>query len=152
MAFSFAEPFFWHTESKFFYFRGLCLASFLGRVMIHLFWCHGKGTWVPEIFGIAVHSYTGIQMWISWTPGLQSIAQASTNKQEYEMIQAYQFFNKLVANPSSIKVKQEGQTRKGMHRAYSLNLHLNIITSVSPLCRVLFHEWHEDTFAGTLLP
>ena len=25
--------------------------------------------------GIAVHPYTGIQMWISWTLGLQSIAQ-----------------------------------------------------------------------------
>ena len=29
---------------------------------------------------IAVHSYTGIQMSISWTLGLQSIAQISTNK------------------------------------------------------------------------
>ena len=31
--------------------------------------------------GIAVHSYTGIQMLISWTLGLQSIAQMSTNTQ-----------------------------------------------------------------------
>ena len=30
--------------------------------------------------GIAVHSYTSIQMSISWTLGLQSIAQISTNK------------------------------------------------------------------------
>ena len=30
--------------------------------------------------GIAVHSYKGIQMSISWTLGLQSIAQISTNK------------------------------------------------------------------------
>ena len=32
--------------------------------------------------GIAVHSYTGIQMWISWTLRLQSIAQISTNKHD----------------------------------------------------------------------
>ena len=30
--------------------------------------------------GIAIHSYTGIQMSISWTLGLQSITQISTNK------------------------------------------------------------------------
>ena len=33
-------------------------------------------------------------MWISWTLGLQSIAQTSTNKQVFRTIQAYQFFNK----------------------------------------------------------
>ena len=30
---------------------------------------------------IAVHGYTCIQMWISWTMGLQSTAQISTNKE-----------------------------------------------------------------------
>ena len=30
-------------------------------------------------------------MGISWTLALQSIAKTSTNKQEYQMIQAYQF-------------------------------------------------------------
>ena len=44
-------------------------------------------------------------MWISWTLGC--------NKQEHKMIQVYHFFNDAVAN-SSIKVKQGGQTRKGM--------------------------------------
>ena len=39
-----------------------------------------------------------MQMWISWTLGLQSTAQTSTNKQESRMIQAYQFFNEPVAN------------------------------------------------------
>ena len=39
-----------------------------------------KRTWGTLDFGIAVHSYTGIPMWISWTVGLQSIAQTSTNK------------------------------------------------------------------------
>ena len=39
-------------------------------------------------------------MWISWTLGLQSIAQTSTNKQDYQMIQAYQRFNEPVAKTS----------------------------------------------------
>ena len=42
-------------------------------------------------------------MWISWDQlESLSIAQASTSKQEYWMIQAYQFFNKPVANSSII--------------------------------------------------
>ena len=52
--------------------------------------------------GIAVHSYTGTQMWMSWTLGLQSIAQTSTSKQEYRMIQAHQSSNKAVVNSSLI--------------------------------------------------
>ena len=45
-------------------------------------------------------SYTGTQMRISWTRRVQSIAQTSTNKQEYWMIHVYQFFNKPVVNSS----------------------------------------------------
>ena len=41
--------------------------------------------------GSAVHFYTGMQMWIIWTLGVQSIAQTSTNKQVCRMIQAYSF-------------------------------------------------------------
>ena len=41
-------------------------------------------------------------MWVSWTLGLQSIAQTTTNKQEYQVIQVWQFFNELVANSSII--------------------------------------------------
>ena len=37
-------------------------------------------------------------MWITWTPGLQCIAQTSTNKQVFRMILAYQFFNEPVPN------------------------------------------------------
>ena len=32
-----------------------------------------------------------------WTLGLQSIAQTSTNKQVFRIIQGYQFFNELVS-------------------------------------------------------
>ena len=53
--------------------------------VVYSFWCHCKGPGVP------VHSYIGIQMWISWTLGLQSAAQTSTKKQVVRMIQAYQF-------------------------------------------------------------
>ena len=46
--------------------------------------------------GIAVHSCTRIEMLISWTLGLQSIAQTNTNKQVFRMIQVYQLFNEPV--------------------------------------------------------
>ena len=42
-------------------------------------------------YGIAVHSYTGMQMWMSWTMGLQSIAQTKRH---------------------SVKVKQGRQQRR----------------------------------------
>ena len=48
--------------------------------------------------GIAVLSYTGIQMSISWTLGLQSIAQISTNKHD----SGCQLFNKPVPTSSII--------------------------------------------------
>ena len=47
-----------------------------------------KRTWKALDSGIAVHTSTATQMWISWTLGLQSIAQSrpmrpmQTNKQE----------------------------------------------------------------------
>ena len=41
-------------------------------------------------------------MWISWTLGLQSIAQTSSNKQVCRMIQVDQFFNEPVPNSSGI--------------------------------------------------
>ena len=46
--------------------------------------------------GIAVHSYTGIQMSISWTLGLQSIAQISTNKHDSGLPVFQQTSSKLV--------------------------------------------------------
>ena len=48
--------------------------------------------------GIAVHSYTGIQMSISWTLGLQSIAQISTNKHGSGLPVFQQTSSKLVHN------------------------------------------------------
>ena len=36
-------------------------------------------------YGIAVLSYVGIEMWISWTLGLQSVARTSTNKQVIQL-------------------------------------------------------------------
>ena len=51
-----------------------------------------KKTWGILDSGIAVHSYTGIQMWMSWTMGLQSIAQTKRR---------------------SVKVKQGRHRRKG---------------------------------------
>ena len=48
--------------------------------------------------GIAVHSNTGIQMWISWTLGLQSIAQISTNKYDSGVPVFQQTSSKLVNN------------------------------------------------------
>ena len=61
--------------------------------MIHAIGCHFKGQWGTLDSGIAVHSCTDIAMWISWTLGLQSIAQTSTNKQVFRMNQVHQFFN-----------------------------------------------------------
>ena len=52
--------------------------------------------------GIAIHSCTLIKMWISWTLGLQSIAQKITNKQVFRMIHVYQFFNEPVPYSSII--------------------------------------------------
>ena len=48
--------------------------------------------------GIAVNSYTGIQMSISWTLGLQSIAQISTNKHGSGLPVFQQTTSKLVHN------------------------------------------------------
>ena len=48
--------------------------------------------------GIAVDSYTGIQMSISWTLGLQSIAQISTNKHGAGLPVFQQTSSKLVHN------------------------------------------------------
>ena len=83
--------------SHFFYFCTffLRLASLSG-VYISFILAPLKRTWGTLDSGIAVHSYASIQMWVSWTLGLQSIAQTSTNKQECRMINAYQFFNKPV--------------------------------------------------------
>ena len=55
-----------------------------------------KKTWGILDAGIAVQSYTGIQMWMSWTMGLQSIAQTKRH---------------------GIKVKQGRQQRKGSDHA-----------------------------------
>ena len=55
-----------------------------------------KRTWGILDSGIAVHSYTGIQMWMSWTMGLQSIAQTKRHH---------------------VKVKQGRQQRKGRDHA-----------------------------------
>ena len=46
-------------------------------------------------------------MWIKWTVKLQSIAQTSTNTQEYRMIEAYQFFNEAVSNSSIVPMAYE---------------------------------------------
>ena len=47
--------------------------------------------------GIAVHPYTGIHMWISWTLGLHGIAIHSTNMQinteQFQIIHTQQFCN-----------------------------------------------------------
>ena len=58
-----------------------------------------KRAWGTLDCGIEVHS---TQMGISWTLGLQSIAQTSTNKQEHRITQADHFFNKPFLNLSII--------------------------------------------------
>ena len=86
---------FWHTESKAFFIFALflCPTQYFQKLVVHSFCCHWKGPGVPWI---AVHFYTGMQLWIIWTLGLQSMAQTSTNKRVFRMIQAYQFFNEPV--------------------------------------------------------
>ena len=84
----------WHFAS--FFWRGGCFIAILDSV-------------------IALHSYTGTEMWISWTLGLQSIAQTSTNKQEYRMIHVSQLFNKPAVN-SSLIVHMAHQMLTQLHR------------------------------------
>ena len=100
---------FWLTESKTFRFFAffLWVASFSGEIMVH---STEKDLGTLDS-GIAVHSYTGIQEWISRMLGLQSIAQTSTNKQMFRMIQAHQFFNEPGPN-SSIIVPMAHETLK----------------------------------------
>ena len=52
--------------------------------------------------GIAIHSYTGIQMSISWTLGLQSIAQLSTNKHGLGLPVFQETSSKLVHNSAHL--------------------------------------------------
>ena len=59
-----------------------------------------RGTWGTLDSRIVVHSYASIQMWTRWTLGLWSIAHTNTNKQEFWIIQTYEFFNYQVANSS----------------------------------------------------
>ena len=47
-----------------------------------------KWTWGTLDSGIAVHASTSTRMWISWTWGLQSVAQ-QTNNQAYRMIHVF---------------------------------------------------------------
>ena len=70
---------FWLTESNFIY-----LGDYGSFILVPL-----KRTWGTLDCGIALHPCTGIQMWISWALGLQSLAQTSANKQVFWMIQAY---------------------------------------------------------------
>ena len=81
-----------------------------------------------------------MQMWISWTLGLQSIVETSTNKQEYRMIHIYQFFNKPVVNSSMI-----------VHMAHEMLKHqcmATFCTKFSQVCKFIDNSAHGTSNAG----
>ena len=92
---------FWLAESKIFFILvfSLCLASFWGGLWFIHFGATGRNNGYLGLWNCSSFPH-GQQMWSSGTLGLQSIAQTSTNKQVFRMIQAYQFFNKPVPSSS----------------------------------------------------
>ena len=63
--------------------------------------------------GIAVHSYIGIQMWISWTLGLQSIAQISTNKHDSGLVPDSSFSESKARCRLGHETRNRGATSSG---------------------------------------
>ena len=88
-------------------------------------------------------------MWISWTLGLQSIAQTNTNKQVFRMIRVYRFSHEPVPYSSrttapwkAAKEKnhehtkghlcnlQSGPRHRKAHHGIAILLELNIILAI----------------------
>ena len=102
---SFAGLFLVDRVTFFFFASGLLLGGW-GVCFIHFGACE-KDLGYLGLWNCSLYPHTGTQMWISGTLGLQSIAQTSTNEQEYRMIRAYKL--STVVNSSIMKGKGNGK-------------------------------------------